>query len=98
MGFLGRARDQLALQEIGLEVVLIGELSEGCCGGRVPAVAAEEAGRKTMAMILITITPRADAAAEHDPKPRDNRGVAAATDPNTFQDHDGVQHHDDQAA
>lgn len=33
MGFLGRARDQLALQEIGLEVVLIGELSEGCCGG-----------------------------------------------------------------
>lgn len=33
MGFLGRARDQLALQEIGLEVVLIGEISEGCCGG-----------------------------------------------------------------
>lgn len=33
MGFLGRARDQLALQEIGLEVVLIGEVSEGCCGG-----------------------------------------------------------------
>jgi hypothetical protein len=35
MGFLGRARDQLALQEIGLEVVLIGEISEGCCGGSV---------------------------------------------------------------
>ena len=36
MGFLGRARDQLALQEIGLEVVLIGEVSPtegGCCGG-----------------------------------------------------------------
>lgn len=35
MEFLGRARDQLALQEIGLEVVLIGEQPEGggCCGG-----------------------------------------------------------------
>ncbi len=35
MEFLGRARDQLALQEIGLEVVLIGEQAEasGCCGG-----------------------------------------------------------------
>ena len=33
MGFLGRARHQLALQEIGLDVVLIGEISEGCCGG-----------------------------------------------------------------
>lgn len=33
LGFLGRARDQLALQQIGLEVVLIGEVSEGCCGG-----------------------------------------------------------------
>lgn len=36
MGFLGRARDQLALQEIGLEVVLIGDvapLEGGCCGG-----------------------------------------------------------------
>jgi len=33
MGFLGRAREQLALQEIGLEVVLIGEIPEGCCGG-----------------------------------------------------------------
>jgi hypothetical protein len=42
MEFLGRARDQLALQEIGLEVVLIGEQpvgcggeqqSGGCCGG-----------------------------------------------------------------
>jgi hypothetical protein len=33
MGFLGRAREQLALQEIDLEVVLIGEISEGCCGG-----------------------------------------------------------------
>jgi hypothetical protein len=33
LGFLGRARDQLALQQIGLEVVLIGEVQEGCCGG-----------------------------------------------------------------
>lgn len=39
LGFLGRARDQLALQEIALEVVLIGEVGEipensgGCCGG-----------------------------------------------------------------
>jgi hypothetical protein len=36
MGFLGRARDQLALQEIGLEVVLIGDIAPlegGCCGG-----------------------------------------------------------------
>lgn len=36
MGFLGRARDQLALQQIGLEVVVIGEVSDfdqGCCGG-----------------------------------------------------------------
>lgn len=33
MGFLCRARDQLALQEIGLEVVVIGEPQEGCCGG-----------------------------------------------------------------
>ena len=39
MGFLGRARDQLALQQIGLEVVVIGEVSGdqasqgGCCGG-----------------------------------------------------------------
>lgn len=31
--FLGRARDQLALQKIGLDVVLIGEQPEGCCGG-----------------------------------------------------------------
>jgi hypothetical protein len=44
LGFLGRARDQLALQQIGLEVVVIGEVSPsgasccgsdsgGCCGG-----------------------------------------------------------------
>ena len=36
MEFLGRARDQLGLQQIGLEVVLIGEqtpLEGGCCGG-----------------------------------------------------------------
>jgi hypothetical protein len=36
MGFLGRARDQLAMQEITLEAVLIGEVGEasgGCCGG-----------------------------------------------------------------
>jgi hypothetical protein len=33
MGFLGRARDQLALQQIALEVVLIGEIQGGCCGG-----------------------------------------------------------------
>jgi len=37
MDFLGRARDQLALQQIGLEVVLIGEgfgeEVQGCCGG-----------------------------------------------------------------
>jgi hypothetical protein len=36
MGFLGRARDQLALQQIGLEVVVIGEVNAsegGCCGG-----------------------------------------------------------------
>lgn len=36
MGFLGRARDQLALQEIGLDVVLIGDIAPlegGCCGG-----------------------------------------------------------------
>ena len=37
MDFLGRARDQLALQQITLEVVLIGEESDrqqnGCCGG-----------------------------------------------------------------
>ena len=32
MGFLGRARDQLALQQISLEVVLIGEIAEACCG------------------------------------------------------------------
>lgn len=31
--FLGRARDQLALQQIGLEVVVIGKQSGGCCGG-----------------------------------------------------------------
>ncbi len=32
--FLGRARDQLALQQISLEVVLIGEQQEsGCCVG-----------------------------------------------------------------
>lgn len=36
MGFLGRARDQLALQEIGLDVVLIGEVAGGCCGGSAP--------------------------------------------------------------
>jgi len=38
MGFLGRARDQLALQQISLEVVVIGEVaadSGGCCGGNV---------------------------------------------------------------
>jgi len=37
MGFLGRARDQLALQEIALEVVVIGEITfseGGCCGGQ----------------------------------------------------------------
>ena len=33
LGFLGRALDQLGLQQIGLEVVLIGEQVEGCCGG-----------------------------------------------------------------
>jgi hypothetical protein len=33
MDFLGRARDQLALQQIGLEVVVIGEEQAGCCGG-----------------------------------------------------------------
>ena len=39
LGFLGRARDQLALQQIGLEVVVIGEVGAtqegegGCCGG-----------------------------------------------------------------
>jgi hypothetical protein len=38
MGFLGRARDQLSLQQIGLEVVVIGEElaaggGGGCCGG-----------------------------------------------------------------
>jgi hypothetical protein len=36
LGFLGRARDQLALQQISLEVVVIGEMTpeEGsCCGG-----------------------------------------------------------------
>jgi hypothetical protein len=36
MEFLGRARDQLGFQQIGLEVVLIGEqtpLEGGCCGG-----------------------------------------------------------------
>ena len=33
MEFLGRARDQLALQQISLEVVLIGEEATGCCGG-----------------------------------------------------------------
>jgi len=36
MGFLGRARAQLALQEICLEVVLIGDVAPsegGCCGG-----------------------------------------------------------------
>jgi hypothetical protein len=39
LGFLGRARDQLALQQISLEVVVIGEVSVaqgnegGCCGG-----------------------------------------------------------------
>ena len=64
----------------------------------VPAVAVEEAGKEIMAMMPITITPRGDAAAGHDPKPRDNKGVAALTDPHTFQNHDGVQHHDDQAA
>ena len=39
MEFLGRARDQLGLQQIGLEVVLIGEqapLEGGCCGN--PAI------------------------------------------------------------
>lgn len=36
LGFLSRAQDQLALQKIGLEVVLIGEVTTaegGCCGG-----------------------------------------------------------------
>lgn len=33
MDFLGRARDQLALQQIGLEVVVIGEEQADCCGG-----------------------------------------------------------------
>ena len=33
MEFLGRARDQLSLQRITLEVVLIGEERDGCCGG-----------------------------------------------------------------
>jgi len=36
LGFLGRARDQLALQHISLEVVVIGEVTPGegsCCGG-----------------------------------------------------------------
>ena len=36
MEFLGRARDQLGLQRIGLDVVLIGEQTPpegGCCGG-----------------------------------------------------------------
>ena len=33
MDFLGRARDQLALQQIGLQVVVIGEEQAGCCGG-----------------------------------------------------------------
>jgi hypothetical protein len=38
LGFLGRARDQLALQQISVEVVVIGEVaadSGGCCGGNV---------------------------------------------------------------
>ena len=36
LDFLGRARDQLSLQQIGLEVVVIGEVTasgDGCCGG-----------------------------------------------------------------
>ncbi len=33
LGFLDRARDQLALQQIHLDVVLIGEERSGCCGG-----------------------------------------------------------------
>ena len=33
MEFLERAREQLALQRIGLEVVLISEIATGCCGG-----------------------------------------------------------------
>jgi len=37
LGFLGRARDQLALQQIGLEVVVIGEQVEGCLGASGPS-------------------------------------------------------------
>jgi hypothetical protein len=33
LGFLERARHQLSLQQISLEVVLIGEERSGCCGG-----------------------------------------------------------------
>jgi len=33
MEFLGRARDQLGLQQIDLEVVLISDDQPGCCGG-----------------------------------------------------------------
>lgn len=33
MDFLGRARDQLSLQQIGLEAVLIGGEESGCCCG-----------------------------------------------------------------
>lgn len=42
LGFLGRARDQLALQEIGLEVVVIGEVAAGCCGGNPEGCCGED--------------------------------------------------------
>jgi hypothetical protein len=82
-------------------------------GDQVPAAAAEAEGRQStliMPIAQITITPQAAVVAEYGPNPKDNRlgnrlsnpqdirAAAAATDPNLFHDHDGVQHHDDQTA
>jgi len=51
MGFLDRARNQLTLQEIGLDVVLIGDGQHACCGGNCCSepVAAPPAGREMSA-------------------------------------------------
>jgi len=52
MEFLGRARDQLALQNIALEAVLIGEEQQSCSGGGSAGDAVENDLRSMRNIIL----------------------------------------------
>jgi hypothetical protein len=56
----------------------LGRFPKDAAEDRVPEVAVEEVDKKIEAMMPITITPRRDATAEHDPKPQDMKGVVAA--------------------